>query len=78
MQIRESEILAAADRFRDPRAWTKTPDGWQKADGPSRHPGGTDLPRTGECTFRSNTPEDLEGDPCDRQLLTKGYMRETV
>jgi hypothetical protein len=28
------------------------------------------------CLFRTNTPEDFEGDPRARQLLTRGYARE--
>jgi N-acetyl sugar amidotransferase len=78
MQISESDVLGAADRFRDLRIWEKTAGDWKKKDAAAQHPGGADLPKTGPCEFRSNTPEVLDGDPYAGQLLTKGYMRETV
>lgn len=60
-----SDILAAADRRRDPRAAS-----------PVDRDDAADLPHQDDANFMTNMPPDFEGPPMARQLLTKGYLAE--
>lgn len=60
-----SDILAAADRRRDPRAAS-----------PVDRNDAADLPHRDDANFMTNMPPDFEGPPMARQLLTKGYLAE--
>jgi hypothetical protein len=76
LETSETDILAQVDRHRDPRVWRHSDHGWPLNGGEHDHPGGADLPRTGDSIFTAHRPQDFAGPAEAAQLLTRGYARE--
>lgn len=75
--IAQDDLLALVDRNRDPRVWMRGRDGaWTRRHDAGNSAAGADLPRTGGCAFRNNTPADFDGAAMAPQLLTRGYAKE--